>query len=659
MKLIFKTLKIIPVAFLFITFSGCFENDETGLPNATAEFTYTVNQETGFVQFINTSTNGSNYSWSFGDGETSNEINPNHIYEPGTYTVILVIENPDGTLSIFEDIIIIGERSGNTSNCTAETSENINPANGDLNWTFLTNNITHTLEAFGNTAGQIVENPVIDDINSSCSVQQFVKAAGCETWSGLGFELATALDFTTTDTNKTFTMKVLAENQVADVTLRLERLPHPNTDPAIERVANITQVGAWQELTFDFSDVSTGTYKSMIIYFERNASCDGDIYYFDDIIQLPNTGGTGGTGITECTTETSENINPANGDINWTFLTNNTTHTFDAFGNTAGQIVANPLLDNINSSCSVQQFVKAAGCETWSGLGIELATALDFTTTATNKTFTMKVLAENQVADVTLRLERLPHPNTDPAIERVANITQVGAWQELTFDFSDVSTGTYKSMIIYFERNASCDGDFYYFDDIIQLPNTGGTGGGGNTGGTGSGGGCSGEAVAATAFPVNFETCESFISTFTDVGSITTTLDDNPSKTGINTSDFVLRVDKASGTNRWAGFQNPFPNNFDATKTFKVKIYSTVANVVMRFEVNSDPQDNASGNPGPQFATITNANTWTEVQIVFTGIPGNNTGLNQFVIKPNNPNGTDAQITSSAATYYFDDMRLE
>ena len=59
----------------------------------------------------------------------------------------------------------------------------------------------------------------------------------------------------------------------------------PNTEPSQDRVASITQLGEWQELTFDFTDVPSGTFESVIIYFERNANCDGDVYYFDDLIQ--------------------------------------------------------------------------------------------------------------------------------------------------------------------------------------------------------------------------------------------------------------------------------------------------------------------------------------------------------------------------------------
>ena len=43
-------------------------------------------------------------------------------------------------------------------------------------------------------------------------------------------------------------MKVLAETQVTEVTLRLEFMPFPNTEPSQDRVATITQVGSPQTL---------------------------------------------------------------------------------------------------------------------------------------------------------------------------------------------------------------------------------------------------------------------------------------------------------------------------------------------------------------------------------------------------------------------------
>lgn len=53
------------------------------------------------VQFSNLSTNGTSYSWDFGDGSTSTDQNPVHTYAAGgTYTVTLVVTNACGTDTI-------------------------------------------------------------------------------------------------------------------------------------------------------------------------------------------------------------------------------------------------------------------------------------------------------------------------------------------------------------------------------------------------------------------------------------------------------------------------------------------------------------------------------------------------------------------------------
>ncbi|MEM7485520.1 MAG: PKD domain-containing protein [Bacteroidota bacterium] len=172
--------------------------------------------------------------------------------------------------------------------------------------------------------------------------------------------------------------------------------------------------------------------------------------------------------------------------------------------------------------------------------------------------------------------------------------------------------------------------------------------------------GCSDTLVAATSLPLDFEGCETFLSDANFGNGLTSELVENPFKTGINTSDFVLQVDKAANADFFAGIQNTFENNFDltTTNTFKAKIYSTKANVVFRFELALDPQtDPPIGNPAPIFVTVPNANEWTEVEVTFTNLPGGPTAYNQLVIKPDNDE-MDSPITADG-TYYFDDIVLD
>lgn len=277
MKFIKHTLTILSlVACSLVIFTSC-EDNESGVTLIDLEAKFVKEQNSKTISFINVSNNATSYVWNLGDGTTSTFVNPVRRYDNGTYTVSLTAYNESGASDTFEETFVI-------DGCTDETDENLDPANGDLNWTFLNTNDDATFDAFGNIGAGIVTNPVLDAVNGSCNVQIYDKANGCETWSGVGKELATSLNFATI-TNKTFKMKVLAQNQVTDVTLRLEFMPFPNVNPFQERIATITQVGEWQELSFDFTNVNAGTFKSMIIYFDRNAPCDGDIYYFDDITQ--------------------------------------------------------------------------------------------------------------------------------------------------------------------------------------------------------------------------------------------------------------------------------------------------------------------------------------------------------------------------------------
>jgi hypothetical protein len=281
MKDIIKKISVFSLSVVsFLVVISC-EDNEDGITNpgeigtaVTARFTKT--QEGKTISFINISENATNYVWNFGDGTKSTLINPVKRYTNGTYTVTLTASNNMGESNVSQSTYVI-------EGCEDETEENLDPANGDLNWTFLNANGNAGFSAFGNIGGGIVNNPVVDAVNSSCNVFLYNKAAGCEVWSGAGYGLNTGLNFSTM-TNKVFKIKVLAETQVAKVTLLIE--VGPGQGPSIVREATISEVGKWEELSFDFSDVNSSTsFKNFVIYFDRNTPCDGDVYYFDDITQ--------------------------------------------------------------------------------------------------------------------------------------------------------------------------------------------------------------------------------------------------------------------------------------------------------------------------------------------------------------------------------------
>ncbi|MBR9919974.1 MAG: PKD domain-containing protein [Bacteroidetes bacterium] len=69
---------------------------------------FTIAGNMDMVEFTNTSTGATSYSWDFGDGEGSTLISPNHTYDsPGTYTVTLEATNECGTTTYSEEITLM------------------------------------------------------------------------------------------------------------------------------------------------------------------------------------------------------------------------------------------------------------------------------------------------------------------------------------------------------------------------------------------------------------------------------------------------------------------------------------------------------------------------------------------------------------------------
>ncbi|MEZ5055977.1 MAG: PKD domain-containing protein [Saprospiraceae bacterium] len=124
-----------------------------------AQFTSNVNLAQ--VSFTNASNGAIDYSWDFGDGNSSTEVNPVHTYaQDGTYTVTLTTTNACGTNVTTETITIVtppsaGFMPNGTSGCAPYTVSYANSSSSNavsFNWTF----------EGGNPMTSTDENPVVE-----------------------------------------------------------------------------------------------------------------------------------------------------------------------------------------------------------------------------------------------------------------------------------------------------------------------------------------------------------------------------------------------------------------------------------------------------------------------------------------------------------------
>lgn len=82
-----------------VKISGKVMSDDIG-------FSYVVSPDGKTVQFINESTDAKNFAWFFGDGESTKEESPKHVYsKSGKYTVTFSVRRK----STEEPALVVGE----------------------------------------------------------------------------------------------------------------------------------------------------------------------------------------------------------------------------------------------------------------------------------------------------------------------------------------------------------------------------------------------------------------------------------------------------------------------------------------------------------------------------------------------------------------------
>ncbi|WP_299887204.1 immunoglobulin-like domain-containing protein [uncultured Lacinutrix sp.] len=680
MKQVIKKTKIFALLVLAIAFLGC-EDDDVILPVVEAGFTHTINQTTGVVTFINTSTNADIYSWSFGDDNTSNLINPVKAYPSGTYTIVLEAKNVSGASDTFEDIITIAIPEAIT-----------------LPITFDNDLVVYEATTFNGVAFEVVDNPDLSGTNTVASSVGKITNSGAA-FEGFFFELGAPLDLST---DKSIKMNFWADVPV-DVLLKLEQGSGADT----ETTASHGGTG-WEEIIFTLD--SAAEYSQLTMFVDGPGTTVGT-FYVDDIIQVAtvdltvpvitlNGGATVsvilGTTFTDPGATASDNID---GDISANIVVGgdtvdvNTIGSYmitydvsDAAGNAATQVIRTVEVITAptapTTSAPVPPVRAAADVisiygESYTNIAVDnfdpnwgqsghmqvnttydpgdgnLALAYpnfnyqgtDFSSNAQDAS-AMEFLhidiwtpADPMATDIQVS----PINNGTGAGETLVSIAYTtGTWTSLDIPIADFTGMTWDSV---FQMKFAANGPGstvpvdIYLDNIYfyKAP---------------SGGGGTGSAL------LDFEDSVPFTGTFD--GGANGSIVSNPDATGINTSANVYQFNKVMGSAWYSGAFHIFSQDIDPTagNTFKVKMWSPNANINVRFQLEKE------GNQGPIVTyqidqNLAQANTWVELTFDFSTTPLNLAdGYDKIVIFPDYDESNMVPVNPEAI-YYIDDVIQE
>ena len=306
--------------------------------------------------------------------------------------------------------------------------------------TFESSTVDYTFYNFGGGEGNgvpLVSNPAANAVNSSQTVASYTKVSGSETWAGTVITLNEAIDF---NTSTLIAVDVYSPTAGTPILFKVE--DSQDTNNFVEIEVNTTLANEWETLVFDLSAVDTSiSYESVILFFNMNTPGTGETYYFDNI-RLDN---------------------PTVAELPLTFEGTASAYAWMNFGGAISTVVSNPDQSGINTSANVTQLEKTSGAETWAGSNIILATAVDL---SSSQVVSMKVWSPIPNTPVLLKLENSDE-NSSYEMEIQATTTTANQWEELTFDFTGISTTELIDVVtVFMNFGATGMGNTYYFDDI-------------------------------------------------------------------------------------------------------------------------------------------------------------------------------------------------
>ena len=487
---------------------------------------------------------------------------------------------------------------------------------------------------------------VTDPTLATNKVAKVIKTNTAELWAGTTVTAVAGTVQSGFSSNIPFTatekrMNVRVWSPHAGIQVRLKVEDKNDGTRSVETEATLTTASGWQTLEFNFANPAAGTaamnlafaYNKASIFFNfgvTGATAGERIYYFDDL-KFGAAGGGGGSTLPVLPLDfESATIN----------------YAFTDFGGGASTKVANTQISGINTSANVGKMVKGAG-EVYGGSFIALAAPIDF---SVNKTFKVKVFSPRVGAKLLLKVEN----GTDGSInfEREATSTVANAWEDLTFDYSAISTtNQYQKLVFIFDLGTAGNGsaNFTWLFDDVRLTTAGGGGG-----------------LTQMNLPVTFDDATINYGLVGFGGAEQSTIVTDPTLA----TNKVAKVIKTNTAELWAGttvtavsggIQTSFSGNipFTATSTkMNVRVWSPHAGIKVRLKVEdkTDPTKSVETE-----ATVTTASAWQTLEFNFANQAPGTAALN-LAFSFNKAsiffNFGVTGVTAGERIYYFDDMKF-
>ena len=413
--------------------------------------------------------------------------------------------------------------------------------------------------------------------------------------------------------NNAYTVKIHSpDSDSHTLMMKLEGSP----DEEFIEISQPFSSPGWNNITFDFSTISTQAWPNSGQAFDGNADFSKLVFFIDE--------GTGKTGTFYI--DDIEQFVPGSSTVTPGTLISG----FEDAGSLSGfdggeqEIIANPDT-NGNSSDKVLKLVKNSG-QTWAGSKF---TVTDKFKLDSEQKVRVKVWSPRVGLNFMMKFEDAAGwPNTTATAEVTATSTVANQWETLTYDFSGLDTSVeWYNLVMFIDNGTNGDGSSnftIYVDDVTQYSSSG----------------------------------SSVISDFEDAGSLSgfdggeQEIIANPDTNG-NSSDKVLKLVKNSGQT-WAGSKFTVTDKFklDSEQKVRVKVWSPRVglNFMMKFE-------DAAGWPNTTAtaevtATSTVANQWETLTYDFSGLDTSVEWYNLVMFIDNGTNGDG----SSNFTIYVDDI---